>query len=137
MRVKDLGIPATATAGTAFGLTISEFVSEYVARVTGQTGWAKIGVKGGIKAAFGLIFYGVAQAIPEGLGSLFLEMASYVSFGSIVPDVLFYWNPGGLIGAAEKLAAAARGAAKKSAIIQKELMKIDQTGAPMISASRT
>lgn len=132
MDIKDLGIPASAVGGSAFGLTVAEFISEYVARVTGQTGWTKIGVKGGIKAAFGLIFYGVAQALPEGLGSLFLEMASYVSFGSIVPDVLFYWNPGGLIGAAEKLAASARSAAKKSEYIQKELERIDETGAPMI-----
>ena len=133
----DLKIPAAATVGTAFGLTVSEFISEYVARVTGQIGWTKIGVKGGIKAGFGLLFYGIGQMLPEGLGSLVLEMACYTSFGSIIPDVLFYWNPGGLIGAAEKLAAAARGAARKSDIIKKELAKVDASGSPVIAASRT
>jgi len=137
MRTDELGLPLTAVTGSAFGLTVAEFISEYVARVTGQTGWTKIGVKGGIKAGFGLLFYGIGTMFPSGLKSLFCEMASYVSFGSIIPDVLFYWNPGGLIGAAEKLAAAARVASKKSDIINKELAKIDGAGAPSISYSRT
>jgi len=111
-------------AGAAFGLSVSEFVSEFVARASGQTGWKKFGVKLGIKSLLALIFYGIATRV-SGLWSLGFEIATYGTLGSMLPDFFMAWNPGGIIGWAEKAAVVVRGAARKSPEITKELAEIE------------
>jgi len=117
-------LPAVSMAGAAFGLSVSEFVSEFVARASGQTGWKKFGVKVGIKSLLALIFYGIATRV-SGLWSLGFEIATYGTLGSMLPDFFMAWNPGGLIGWAEKAAVVVRGAARKSPEITKELAEIE------------
>ncbi len=120
----NVKLPAISVAGAAFGLTASEFISEFVARATGQTGWKKFGVKFGIKGLLALIFYGIATRV-SGLWSLGFEVATYGTLGSIVPDFFMAWNPGGLIGWAEKAAVKVRGASRGASEITRELAEIE------------
>jgi len=122
---EDYKIPAASVTGAAFGLSVSEFISEFVARASGQTGWKKFGVKLGVKSLLALIFYGVAARV-SGLWSLGFEIATYGTLGSIVPDFFMAWNPGGLIGWAEKAAVVVRGAARGAPEITKELAAIEE-----------
>jgi len=128
---EDYKIPAASVAGAAFGLSVSEFISEFVARVSGQTGWYKFGVKMGIKSLLAAIFYGVASRV-SGLWSLAFEIATYGTLGSMVPDLLMAVVPGGLIGWAEKAAVVVRGATRSSGDITKELAEIE-SGIPVSS----
>ena len=123
--VDDYKLPAVSVTGAAFGLSVSEFISEFVARASGQTGWRKFGVKLGIKSLLALIFYGIATRV-SGLWSLGFEIATYGALGSVVPDFFMAWNPGGLIGWAEKAAVVVRGAAKSKTEITQELALIEQ-----------
>lgn len=107
-------IPATSFAGVATGLSVGEFISEFVARVTGQTGWAKFGIKAGLKGLLGLLAY-MGSGRVAGNWGLFLEVASYGSFGSIVPDLIFQLVPGGIIGVAETAAVSMRARGVKTA----------------------
>lgn len=122
---EKMKLPTVSVTGAAFGLSVSEFISEFVARSTGQTGWKKFGVKLGIKSLLALIFYGIATRV-SGLWSLGFEIATYGALGSVVPDFFMAWNPGGLIGWAEKAAVVVRGAAKGSDEITQELAAIEE-----------
>jgi len=130
---EDYKIPAASMAGAAFGLSVSEFISEFVARASGQTGWYKFGVKVGVKSLLALIFYGIAARV-GGLWSLGFEIATYGTVGSLIPDLVMAWNPGGLIGLAEKAAVVVRGASRGAPEITKELAEIESQ---MIVGSRT
>ena len=123
-----------SVTGAAFGLSVSEFISEFVARASGQTGWKKFGVKLGVKSLLALIFYGIATRV-SGLWSLGFEIATYGALGSVVPDLFMAWNPGGLIGWAEKAAVVVRGAARGKTDITRELAAIEE-GLPVAAASR-
>ena len=132
--MEDYKIPAASVSGAAFGLSVSEFVSEFVARASGQTGWAKFGVKAGVKGLLALAFYGIASKV-SGLWSLLFEVGTYGALGSIIPDFFMAWNPGGLIGWAEKFAVTVRGAARKTPEITRELAAIE-AGVPTTVRSR-
>ena len=127
--MSEYKLPAVSATGAAFGLTVSEFVSEFVARAAGQTGWKKFGVKLGVKTLLAAIFYGIASRV-SGMWSLGFEIATYGTLGSVVPDFFMAWNPGGIIGWAEKAAVIARGALKGKSEIQRELSAIESGGAP-------
>lgn len=132
--MEDIKIPAASVGGAAFGLSVSEFISEFVARASGQTGWTKFGVKLGVKSLIALIFYGIAAKV-SGLWSLGFEIATYGTLGSIVPDFFMAWNPGGLIGWAEKAAVVVRGATRGAPEISRELAAIEQ-GVSVVTPSR-
>lgn len=131
---EDIKIPAASMTGAAFGLSVSEFISEFVARAAGQTGWRKFGVKMGVKSLLALIFYGIAARV-TGLWSLGFEIATYGALGSIAFDFAMAVAPGGLIGWAEKAAVVVRGAARGAPEITRELAEIE-AGMPVTAASR-
>ena len=134
--MSEYKLPAVSVAGAAFGLTVSEFISEFVARATGQTGWKKFGVKFGVKTLLALIFYGVASRV-GGMWSLLFEIATYGTAGSIVPDFFMAWNPGGIIGWAEKAAVVMRGATRSKSEVISNLAEIEG-GMPLsYNGSRT
>ena len=132
MDVKALEIPTVSFAGAAFGLTASEFISEFIARVSGQTAWMKFGVKAVTKIALGLIFYGVASKV-SGMGSLAAELACYTTLGSIVLDFLMALTAGGVTGMAEQAAVFARGTVKGSAGVTAELRRAEAAAVGMES----
>jgi len=129
--MSEYKLPLVSSAGAAFGLTISEFVSEFVARSTGQTGWQKFGVKVGVKTLLAVIFYSLASRM-SGMWSLAMEIATYGTLGSVVPDFFMAWNPGGVIGWAEKSAVVARSMATGSTNILAEMSAVE-TGIPVTS----
>ena len=133
--MSEYKLPLVSVTGAAFGLTASEFISEFVARATGQTGWKKFGVKFGVKALLAVIFYGIASRV-GGVWSLMFEIATYGALGSTVPDFFMAWNPGGIIGWAEKAAVIARGATRGKSEVVRELAMIEQ-GASVYNGSRT
>jgi len=100
-------IPFTGILGAGAGAAVGELGAETIARATAQTGWAKVGVKGAVKAGIGLLLYGISTRVP-GLWSLFTEIAGYSSVGSIIPDVIYQITPGGLWGLAEGMAVSLR-----------------------------
>lgn len=118
---------AVSIGGAAFGLTTGEFISEFVARVSGQTGWAKFGVKAAVKAVLGFIWYTIASRLANPMYSLLFEISAYSTWGSIVPDFVMAWNPGGIVGYAEGAAVAVRGAAKTSMKLTEKLGEIEQS----------
>lgn len=128
MDVKALEIPAVSFAGAAFGLTASEFISEFIARVSGQTEWMKFGVKAVTKIALSLIFYGVASKV-SGMGSLAAELACYTTLGSIVLDFLMVLTAGGVTGMAEQAAVFVRGSVKGAEGITAELRRAEELAA--------
>ena len=127
--MSEYKLPIVSSAGAAFGLTASEFISEFVARSTGQTGWKKFGVKLGVKTLLAVIFYSIASRV-SGMWSLAFEIATYGTLGSVVPDFFMAWNPGGIIGWAEKSAVVARSLASGSKNIQAEMAALD-SGIPV------
>lgn len=132
MNTKDLEIPTVSFAGAAFGLTTSEFISEFIARVSGQTAWMKFGVKAVTKIALALVFYGVASKV-SGMLSLGAELACYGTLGSIVLDFLMALTAGGITGMAEQTAVFARGAVKGSTKITAELQRAEEQAAALSS----
>jgi len=119
-------VPVTSTLGVGTGLTISEFISEFAARVTGQAGWRKLGLKGGIKFTLGMLFYAISLRI-AGIASLFLEVMGYSAWGSWMIDWLYLAVPGGVWGAAEAAAAAVRVGLRKveKAVVEVETEKAE------------
>jgi len=124
MELKEFEIPTVSFIGTAFGLTVSEFISEFVARLSGYTAWMKFGVKAAMKALIAVTLYGLAGRA-SGMWSLGLELATYGTLGSVVLDFFMAWNPGGIIGWAEQAAVAVRGASRSTQEIAQELAKIE------------
>jgi len=121
---RRIRIPVTGIAGTGVGATVSELSSETIARATGQTGWAKVGVKGAVKGALFLAFYGLSTRLP-GAWSLFSEIAGYSSLGMIVPDVLYQVFPGGIWGLAENFAVSLRTWAMGAERIKAEIESLE------------
>ena len=94
-------IPFTSLVGVGTGGSVGTFFAELTSRATGQTGWAACGVKGVVKGVVGLVAFGVSSVISPGIKSMFLEMMSYGSWGSIFFDIFLAAYPGGLAGMAE------------------------------------
>lgn len=126
-RIERFKIPATGILGAGTGAAVSELTAETLAKASAQTGWRKVGVKGLVKGGFCLLFYGISQRVP-GLWSLFTELASYSSFGSIVPDVIYELTPGGLWGLAEKAAVSMRTWALGAAKVKAEIEALEAAG---------
>ena len=107
MAVASYKVPAAGLIGAGAGMSVAEFISEFVARVTGQVKWAKVGVKGVVKGLLGVLFFFASTKLP-GLWSLGMEISSYGAFGSIIPDVIFAVYPGGVVGLSETAAVSVR-----------------------------
>lgn len=100
-------IPIVAVAGAGSGISLGIFIGEVVARLTGQTGWYRFGVKAIVKMALFFVLHMISRKF-EGLGSFGLEVASYGMAGSIIPDAFEAAFVGGLPGLAELVAVSAR-----------------------------
>ena len=109
--LKDLAIGGT---GAGLGAGAGELAGEFAARMAKQTGWAKFGIKAAVKAVIGALLYG-ASYMTGGVLSYLIKMAGFGSFGGIVIDLIATIYPGGIPGAAEKIAAAVSGAGAKAA----------------------
>ena len=107
MELKTLRIPMAGVVGSGVGFATGELTAETIARATGQTGWAKVGVKGIIKGLICGAFYGLSLRLP-GLWSLGAEIAGYSSLGSIFFDLFYQLFPGGIWGLAENFAVSLR-----------------------------
>lgn len=100
-------VPVVGLVGTGSGISLGVFISEVVARSTGQTGWAKFGLKALVKGLlFGALF--LVSGRLGGLWSFGVELASYGVVGSVIPDAFEAAMAGGLIGAAEAVASTIR-----------------------------
>lgn len=94
-------------SGAGAGIALPTLAAEFTVRATGQKGWAGCGVKAGVKAVLGLVFYGISSRLP-GIGTLFAEIFAYTCWGSILMDVVQAAYPGGVVGLAEDAAVSAR-----------------------------
>jgi len=110
----------TGTGGAAAGITLSDFISEFISRATGLAGWAKVGAKGLFKTFFGCIFYAISTRL-LGLPSLFCEIFAYSTWGSIALDVCEQLYAGGIPGLAETAALAVRARIRGVEAVKKEL----------------
>ena len=107
MLVDDKAIPIVGLVGTGSGISLGVFISEVVTRATGQTGWAKFGLKAIVKGLlFGALF--LVSGRLNGLWSFGVELASYGVVGSVIPDAFEAAMSGGLVGAAEAVASSIR-----------------------------
>lgn len=119
---------ATGALGAATGLSLSEFFSEFIARATGQTGWAKVGVKATIKLLISILFWTLAARVIGPLTKLFLQVAAWTGTGSIAWDVIMQAFPGGVWGLAERAAVSVRAAAYGAERVAAELSVIERVG---------
>jgi len=96
-------IIGSGALGVGIGACSGELVGETAARVSGQTGWLKVGVKAAVKA---LIFgvFTVESNKTSGVVSLITEIAGYGSLGSIFNDIFYAAFPGGIWGLAGQMA---------------------------------
>jgi len=107
MTLEKLKEPATGALGAGSGLFVGELTSEFAARLTGQTGYAKAGLKTVVKTLIGAVAYGVGGAA-VGPWGLFAKAFAFTSVGSSLLDWLYAAFPGGVFGMAERAAVAAR-----------------------------
>ena len=127
--MEKLKLPVTGLIGAGFGLTTSEFLAEFVARATGQVKWVKFGIKGLIKGLFGTLLFLVSTRLPGAWG-LGMEIASYGTFGSVIPDAFFQLYPGGVIGVAETAAVAVRTMAIGAEAVREEMERREEVVPP-------
>lgn len=99
--------PVTGAAGAGTGLFLGELLGEFAARVTGQTSWAKAGVKTVVKAILGAAAFMIGGSA-TGQWSLFAKVFAYSDWGSILLDWIYAAYPGGVFGMAERAAVTAR-----------------------------
>ena len=110
--VDDKVVPLVGIAGAGSGMTLGVFVGEVVTRITGQTGWAKFGIKAIVKGLLTGALYLISARF-SGLLSFGVEVASYGVAGSLIPDLFEVALPGGILGLAEGTAVAVRSAGLK------------------------
>jgi len=118
-------IPITGVLGAGTGAAAGEFVSETIARASGQTGWRRFGIKAALKAGLGVVFYGISSRL-SGMPSLFMEIAGYGSAGSIIADLIYQIYPGGLWGLAESAAVSLRTAVMGAPRIRAEIERLEE-----------
>lgn len=118
-------------AGVAVGLTLNEFFAEWAARVSGQTDWGLVGVKAVVKIIIAALFWWIGRAVVAPMTKLFLNIVGFTTTGSIVWDIFRQLYPGGIWGAAQAAAIAARTAATPAAALaQKYRITVPTTAAP-------
>lgn len=100
-------VAVVGAVSAGVGISLGTFISEAVTRLTGQTGWAKFGIKALVKVMVSVLLYTISGKL-SGLLSFGLEIASYGMAGSIIPDVFDAAIPGGLVGGAETVAVSIR-----------------------------
>jgi hypothetical protein len=113
-------IPPEAPAGVAgvdLGLTLNEFFAEWAARVSGQTGWNKVVVKGAVKGFIALLLWSLGARLTGTLSKLLVNVAGYTTAGTILWDIFMQLYPGGIWGMAEATAVAARGTRAAAEIV--------------------
>ena len=113
--VDDRIVPVIGVVGAGTGMTLGVFVGEVVTRITGQTGWAKFGIKALVKGLLTAGLYLVSSRL-GGLLSFGVEVASYSVAGSLIPDVFEVALPGGILGISEGIAVAVRSAGLKRTV---------------------
>jgi len=119
--------PLTGALGVGTGAAVGELTSETAVRVGKLTGNKRLGVKAILKGVVGGVMWFLGRRT-VGLTSLFLETASYGSWGSILLDVIARLYPGGVTGAAQAIALRLQGisvAGRKVAQKLEELEKVE------------
>ncbi len=106
--LEKVKVPAAGSLGAFTGVAIGELATEIPTRYFNLGGNVKYLVKIIGKIIIGAILWFGSSKIP-GLSSVFLEIASYGSFGSIFFDVISILKPGGLMAIAEETALALKG----------------------------
>lgn len=132
-------IVIAGVGGAGAGASLSTLFAEFTSRASGQVGWASCAVKGVVKIVVGLLSYGIGTRL-NGLGTMFFEIFSYTSFGSILMDVIVAAYPGGIPGLAEDwavtarvFAAGGRGTAGELAMLERGTEITDVTGKKVTS----
>ena len=129
--------PVTGLTGAGAGLFAGELTSEFVVRTTGQTGYAKAGVKTAVKGLLGIVTFLTGGAATGNWG-LFWKVFAYANWGSILLDWLFAFYPGGVFGMAERAAVTVRTWSMGTQRVASQLSTSKRIPAPIhVNASRT
>ncbi len=136
-------IPTIGILGAGSGIATGTLVGEWTARSVGQTGYAALGVKAGVKGGISLLSYGASKklGVEHDMASFFAEMFAYGCLGSVFLDVALALVPGGLPGLAEEFAMATRVMATGGRRVVRELSVIEETqktsaGTPVVESGR-
>lgn len=131
--------PVTGFAGAGVGLFSGELASEFVVRTTGQTGYAKAGVKTVVKGLMGIVAF-LWGGASTGNWSLFGKVFAYTNWGSLLLDWLFAFYPGGVFGMAERAAVTVRTWSMGTRRVADELSRVEKKYTPprnaLINASK-
>lgn len=100
--------PVTGMLGAGTGLVVSELPAEYAARVAGLAGWYKFAAKALVKVVIAAIIFAISNRTYSAGWKLFSKVAAYAGLGSIIPDAITAYYPGGIPGLAERLATMSR-----------------------------
>ncbi|GAG70760.1 unnamed protein product [marine sediment metagenome] len=119
--------PVTGFAGAGVGLFTGELASEFVVRTTGQTGYAKAGVKTVVKGFIGAIAF-LWGGAATGNWALFGKVFGFTNWGSILLDWLFAFYPGGVFGMAERAAVTVRTWSMGGARVAAQLSTVTPSG---------
>lgn len=131
VKKEQLKIVGAGMLGVGIGVSTGELAGETIARVSGQTGWLKVGVKAAVKAALFGAFYGLSAKLP-GVWSLVSEIAGYGSLGSIFNDVFYAAFPGGIWGLAGQFAMSIKGYSRAG--VQSSISRIEASASGGMTA---
>lgn len=105
-------VPVTGIVGVGAGISLGQFIGEFVVRLTGKTGWGRFLIKAIVKLSIFAGLYMVSGKF-SGLVAFGCEVAGYGCAGSMLLDVAELIVPGGVVASAEAVAVSVRTVMRK------------------------
>jgi len=125
-------IPTIGILGAGSGISVGTLTAEWVSRTTGQTKYAALGVKAGVKGGISLLAYGISKklGVMHDTAAWFAEMFAYGCIGSVFVDIALTLYPGGFAGLAEDWAMSVRTMAAGGKKVVREMKELEKNLLP-------